>query len=685
MATFVTKCISRKMSALLLLLFTTATLIAQVPAGYYDSAEGKTNAELKTSLSNIIKKGTRLSYGSGAGKTWSGFEKTDRHPNGYVWDMYSEIKREFPGNAQVPSGMNIEHSVAKSWWGGSTNDAYKDLYHLNPSDSKANSARSNYPLGINNGSTFNNGAIKVGKNTYSASYSGLCFEPKDEYKGDFARAYMYMFTCYESLNWTGNSTNMLNTSETYPMLWDWAAQMLLEWSRMDPVSDKERNRAEEIYKIQNNRNPFIDYPELAEHLWGNRKGIPFTTNQTEPAITSPSNGLVLTLPETHFTSSSTEIIEVKGVRLTGDLQLTLSGTHASRFTVTPATIMKNDAHEGTYVTITYTPTVQESASATLTIGGGGVPYSIKVTLNATASDNFIALPATAVAQTQFTANWTQASGATGYELHLYEATTSTNTGEETILECDFNELPLGWRTSGYTEIKGGEVKMGSGSQGATLTSNEIDLSCPSTITIKAMQFNNDNGAPISIYVDSKLAGTVITERDYKRYQIDIPASTNTSVIEITTAKGKRAYITDLTITTTADEEVLTPVSGFPKRVGNITTYTINGLNKDTEYRYHIVAVGTSKQTGEITVKTAVSTSTNHTQIDKIKVLAKDGVVKLYNLPTDCSIKIRDINGRELADVISHAQNEQVDVNARGILIVSISHQKTSRTIKTMMR
>jgi endonuclease I len=128
--------------------------------------------------------------------------------------------------------MNIEHSVAKSWWGGTNNNAYKDLYHLNPSDATANSARSNYPLGINNGSKFDNGSIKVGNNTYSTEYSGLCFEPLDEYKGDFARAYMYMFTCYEDLSWTGtNAPTMLNANETWPMLKPWAKDLLLTWSR----------------------------------------------------------------------------------------------------------------------------------------------------------------------------------------------------------------------------------------------------------------------------------------------------------------------------------------------------------------------------------------------------------------------------------------------------------------------
>jgi hypothetical protein len=145
-------------SSFLLLL----SLTAQVPNGYYSTAEGKTNAALKTALHQIIEKGTRLGYGSGSGKTWSGFEKTDLHPDGHVWDMYSSNKVNFPGGGGVPSGMNIEHSVAKSWWGGTNNDAYKDLYHLNLRILRPISTWK-LSLGINSGWTWSNGVIKVGK------------------------------------------------------------------------------------------------------------------------------------------------------------------------------------------------------------------------------------------------------------------------------------------------------------------------------------------------------------------------------------------------------------------------------------------------------------------------------------------------------------------------------------------
>ena len=54
----------------------------------------------------------------------------------------------------------------------------------------------------------------------------------------------------------------------------WAIKLLLQWSRQDPVSEKERTRNEKVYAIQGNRNPFIDYPELVEYIWGDSVGIP---------------------------------------------------------------------------------------------------------------------------------------------------------------------------------------------------------------------------------------------------------------------------------------------------------------------------------------------------------------------------------------------------------------------------
>ena len=74
--------------------------------------------------------------------------------------------------------------------------------------------------------------------------------------------------------------NVVFDNNTYPGLQDWFLNLMLQWHRQDSVSTKEINRQEAIYKFQNNRNPFIDHPELVEHIWGDKKNIAWTTTIT---------------------------------------------------------------------------------------------------------------------------------------------------------------------------------------------------------------------------------------------------------------------------------------------------------------------------------------------------------------------------------------------------------------------
>lgn len=134
------------------------SVAGQNPNGYYNNASGKKKDELKTALYQIVRNHTVLDYGS----LWTVFRQTDQRQDGTVWDMYSNITRTFNSY-----GLNREHSLPKSWWGGDVNPAYTDVNHLYPSDADANMAKSNYALGIvGNNPTFNNGVSKVGYNTY---------------------------------------------------------------------------------------------------------------------------------------------------------------------------------------------------------------------------------------------------------------------------------------------------------------------------------------------------------------------------------------------------------------------------------------------------------------------------------------------------------------------------------------
>lgn len=260
----------------MMLLFAT-TAIAQ--AEYYTSIDGtKGGAALKTALYNLIKNHQQISYGSGTSSTWGAFYTTDAViENGQrrVLDMYSNEKRYFGSKGSAVSGMNIEHSVAKSWWGGTKNNAYCDLHHLNPSDQNANSRKSNYPLGELTSVSWDNGVTFVGKANIDGS-SQNAYEPCDEYKGDFARTFMYMFTCYQDLTW--EYTWMNYEKSTYPTLKPWAVELLLKWHKQDPVSEKEVNRNNAVHAVQGNRNPYIDYPQLADYVWGDSINYTFHLN-----------------------------------------------------------------------------------------------------------------------------------------------------------------------------------------------------------------------------------------------------------------------------------------------------------------------------------------------------------------------------------------------------------------------
>lgn len=267
----------RILSLLLLLQLCAVQLFAQ--AEYYESIDGtKGGAALKTALYNLIKDHKQISYGSGSSSTWAAFYTTDAVvENGQrrVLDMYSNEKRYFGSKGSAVSGMNIEHSVAKSWWGGTTNNAYCDLHHLNPSDQTANSRKSNYPLGELTSVSWDNGVTFVGKANIDGS-SQNAYEPCDEYKGDFARVFMYMFTCYQDLSWKYTWMNYANS--TYPTLKPWAVKLLLKWHKQDPVSEKEVNRNNAVYALQGNRNPYVDYPQLADYVWGDSISYTFRIN-----------------------------------------------------------------------------------------------------------------------------------------------------------------------------------------------------------------------------------------------------------------------------------------------------------------------------------------------------------------------------------------------------------------------
>lgn len=253
-------------------------MLAQIPEGYYSSLKGKKGAELKTAIHDIIKKANVLEYGSGNRNTWWGFWSTDRNENGYFIDRYSSEKEWVKSTSQgaAGAGMNIEHSFPKSWWGGAKSQAYKDLYNLMPCESKINSTKSNYPMGIVVSGDIGNGWTKVGKGTDGKWY----WEPADPWKGDFARGYMYMATAYQDYNWEGTQAHQILLQGAYPTLQKWAYTLYIQWAKADKPDAIEIKRNNDVAKIQGNRNPYVDFPNLMEYVWGDSTNIAFNPETT---------------------------------------------------------------------------------------------------------------------------------------------------------------------------------------------------------------------------------------------------------------------------------------------------------------------------------------------------------------------------------------------------------------------
>ncbi len=262
----------------LLTLFCVTVAVAQ--NSYYSSIEGLTKVELKRALHDMIQPQQTLSYGSGEGHTWQGFWQTDRMEGNQVRDRYSNNVRNFnPEDTTASiSDIDIEHVWAKSWFGGSLKvTPARDLFNLLPSDYSANRSKSNNPIGVvtQNPPGFDNGSAKRGLST--VTYPGESvnvWEPADKWKGDFARIYFYMATCYWDVKdedgnslWGEESLRTLDGSE-WPTLLSNVYSLMLQWARQDPVDSIEIKRNDAVYHIQGNRNPFVDLPSLSEYIWG---------------------------------------------------------------------------------------------------------------------------------------------------------------------------------------------------------------------------------------------------------------------------------------------------------------------------------------------------------------------------------------------------------------------------------
>ena len=386
-------------SLLLLVLFSVS--FAQAPTGYYSTATG-TGYTLKTQLYNIIKDHTVIDY-AGLYVTYQTsdidnfFEK-----DGSVLDMYSENPAGTdPYNYSIAATQrcgnytnegdcyNREHIIPQSVF-NELSPMVSDAHFITPTDGKVNGIRSNYPhsVVVTPSQTTLNGS-KLGTST-TAGYSGLVFEPIDEFKGDIARMYFYFATRYENTV-AGYNYAMFNNTSNQVFTTAFLNQ-LLAWHNQDPVSAREIARNNAIYARQNNRNPFIDNPNYVTEIW--KAG----TVDTE-APTAPTN-LVVTETTTNSATltwtASTDNVGVTSydVYVNGTLKTSVTGvtttiTGLAAETAYTFYIIARDADRNSSV-----------ASASVT----GTTKAPAAGTTACASENFENIPANATSYA--TRTWT---------------------------------------------------------------------------------------------------------------------------------------------------------------------------------------------------------------------------------------------------------------------------------------
>ena len=242
------------------------TTLATMMGGYYDGV----NFSLPTwwqDLHNLVNAHTTLYYSDYTYYMINEFESRDTVVGGASKKV---LTCAYSGENYVytpPFAFTVysrEHVFCESWMptyndaGYSSSAEFSDYHNLMPVDqNKINVYRLNYPLGkvVTVQYQYLNG--KKGLD----SLGRVVFEPRDEVKGDCARAMFYEILCYDGVS--GNDWYLPQIIDTSSIDYGQDEQLLKKWNAQDPPDNYEIARNDFIYSIQFNRNPYIDHPDWA--------------------------------------------------------------------------------------------------------------------------------------------------------------------------------------------------------------------------------------------------------------------------------------------------------------------------------------------------------------------------------------------------------------------------------------
>ncbi|WP_136152935.1 endonuclease [Flavobacterium sangjuense] len=249
---------------------TYGNISSTAPAGYYASLEGKSGAVLKQAIQDIIANPSVVRAHT-YGDIINILKTADQNPenSNQVWLIYTEQPRskiDYQTSSSIIGKWNREHIYCQS------RGNYGDLYNLPPDGINVWSSTGPDDIGAGLSDAHHLRAVdgqensSRGNRNYGVDYNGPVATPTSSWKGDVARACFYMAVRYNGLNVVNGNPNENIVGQIGDLT------TLLAWNNSDPRDDFEMNRNNFIYTWQVNRNPFIDYPTLADYVFGANVG-----------------------------------------------------------------------------------------------------------------------------------------------------------------------------------------------------------------------------------------------------------------------------------------------------------------------------------------------------------------------------------------------------------------------------
>ncbi|MDE6489627.1 MAG: endonuclease, partial [Muribaculaceae bacterium] len=218
---------------------------------------------------------------------WPSFRIIDTDTDGMIADPFSSQRYPVTGNTADPVyGMGYNAIAPPLWWHyapSAADSIVRDMHNVLPCNPNVTANKAHYPpLPELTSVAYDNGTWQSGTGMFAGSQINA-YTPPMAIRGDIARILMYMITVYDPGRWDMFISRMIH-DEPYPALDPEFSAILLEWHHDDPADSHEISRNHGIAAIQGNANPFVDIPELADHIWGTHRQIPWGTTDIADQI-----------------------------------------------------------------------------------------------------------------------------------------------------------------------------------------------------------------------------------------------------------------------------------------------------------------------------------------------------------------------------------------------------------------